>query len=244
MNQRPSAYALILANLMPVAGVALFDWNVVTILVLYWAESVVIGIMNVLRLICCQTDNILQGIPLPGGQSLPDEMSAAMNDSIPKAYGRGFKFFMVPFFMVHYGGFCFGHLSLLLALFSGGLAPSGAASSLFDPWEPLFLIAVAAIFFSHLLSFITNYIGNNEYKRASLFVLMFRPYGRIITMQIAIIFGAAFVMFFGSPLPMLLILIAAKIVIDLRLHGKERLKFSLLQVVESQSPSRGLDFRV
>ena len=89
MTQRPSAYALIFANMMPVSGVALFDWNVVTILVLYWAESVVIGILNVLRLICCQTDNILQGIPLPGGQSLPAEISMAMGNSIPKAYGRG-----------------------------------------------------------------------------------------------------------------------------------------------------------
>ena len=56
---------------------------------------------------------------------------------------------------------------------------------------------------------------------------MFRPYGRIITMQIAILFGAAFVMFLGSPLAMLLILIAVKIVMDLRLHGKERVKFLL-----------------
>ncbi len=121
MTQRPSAYVLILANLIPVAGVLLFDWNVLSILILYWAESVVIGIIN--------------------------------------------------------------------------------------------------------------YIGNDEYKRASLFVLMFRPYGRIMTMQIAILFGAAFVMFFGSPLPMLLILIAAKIVIDLRLHGKERDKFSVAQLL-------------
>ena len=45
-------------------------------------------------------------------------------------------------------------------------------------------------------------------------------------MQIAILFGAAFVMFLGSPLPMLLILIAAKIAMDLRLHGKERDTFS------------------
>ena len=226
MKQRPSAYALIFANLLPAAGVMLFDWNVVSILLLYWAESVVIGIMNVLRLVCCQTDDILQGFPLPAGRLLPDKVSAAMSNSIPKDYGRGVKIFMVPFFMVHYGGFCFGHLSLLLAFSSGGFAPFGAASTL-DPWEPSFLIAVAAIFLSHLLSFFTNYIGNDEYKRASLFVLMFRPYGRIITMQIAILFGAAFVMFFGSPLPMLLVLIAVKIVMDLRLHGKERVKFLL-----------------
>ena len=225
MKQRPSAYALIFANLLPAAGVMLFDWNVVSILLLYWAESVVIGIMNVLRLVCCQTDDILQGFPLPGGRSLPDGMSAAMSNSIPKGYGRRFKIFMVPFFMVHYGGFCFGHLSLLLVFSSDGLAPLGIASSTLDPWEPSFLIAVAAIFFSHLLSFFTNYIGNDEYKRASLILLMFRPYGRIITMQFAILFGAAFVLFLGSPLPMLLILIAVKIVMDLRLHGKERVKF-------------------
>jgi hypothetical protein len=226
MTQRPSAYVLILANLIPVAGVLLFDWNVLSILMLYWAESVVIGIINVLRMICCQNDNILQGLPLPGGRSLPKEVSTAMSQGMSRVSVNGIKFFLVPFFTVHYGGFCFGHLSLLLVFSSGGLAPLGVASSKLDPWEPSFLIAVAAIFFSHLLSFFTNYIGNDEYKRASLFVLMFRPYGRIITMQFAILFGAAFVMFFGSPLPMLLILIAAKIVIDLRLHGKERVKFS------------------
>ena len=191
---------------------------------LYWAESVVIGILNVLRMICCQSDNILQGLPLPGGQSLPKEVSTAMSQDMPRVSVNGIKFFLVPFFIVHYGGFCFGHLSLLLAFSSGGLAPLGVVSSKLDPWEPSFLIAVGAIFFSHLLSFFTNYIGNDEYKRASLFILMFRPYGRIITMQIAILFGAAFVIFFGSPLPMLLILIAAKIVLDLRLHEKERMK--------------------
>ena len=225
MKQRPSAFVLILANLIPVAGVLLFDWNVATILVLYWAESVVIGILNVLRMICCQSDNILQGLPLPGGQSLPKEVSTAMTQGMPRVSVNSIKFFLVPFFTVHYGGFCFGHLSLLLVFSSGGLAPLGIASSTLDPWEPSFLIAVAAIFFSHLLSFFTNYIGNDEYKRASLILLMFRPYGRIITMQFAILFGAAFVLFLGSPLPMLLILIAVKIVMDLRLHGKERVKF-------------------
>jgi hypothetical protein len=237
LTQRPSAYVLILANLIPVAGVLLFDWNVLSILMLYWAESVVIGIINVLRMICCQSDNILQMLPLPGGQAVPKEVSAALNQAMPKLSWTGIKFFLVPFFMVHYGGFCFGHLSLLLAFSSGGPRPISAASSMLDLWQPSFWIAVAAIFCSHLYSFFTNYIGNDEYKRASLVVLMFRPYGRIIAMQLAIIFGAAFVMFFGSPLPMLLILIAVKIVIDLRLHGKERMKFSLLRAVEVGSPN-------
>lgn len=98
MTQRPSAFVLILANLIPVAGVLLFDWNVATILMLYWAESVVIGILNVLRMICCQSDNILQGLPLPGGQSLPKEVSTAMSQGMPGVSVNSIKFFLVPFF--------------------------------------------------------------------------------------------------------------------------------------------------
>jgi hypothetical protein len=53
---------------------------------------------------------------------------------------------------------------------------------------------------------------------------MQRPYGRIVAMHIAIVLGAGFVMWLGSPLPILMILIVAKTTMDLKLHHKERLK--------------------
>ncbi|MGE0483591.1 MAG: DUF6498-containing protein [Gammaproteobacteria bacterium] len=46
----PSTLALVLANLVPLAGVAALGWRVLDVLLLYWAESVVIGLYNVLRL--------------------------------------------------------------------------------------------------------------------------------------------------------------------------------------------------
>jgi hypothetical protein len=233
MVRQPSYYVLILANLIPVAGVLLFDWSVPSILVLYWTESVAIGVINVLRMICCRADKILPVLPQLAGNALPEEVNAAMAEGTPQVSGKGLKFFLVPFFIVHYGGFCFGHLSIMLAFFSVGPRLSGAAFSMLDLWQPSFWVAVVAIFCSHLYSFFTNYIGNGEYKRAILPLLMFRPYGRIIVMQLAIIFGAGFTMFFGSPLPMLLILIGVKIFIDLRLHMKERVKFSVAQLLEA-----------
>ncbi len=36
--------ALIVANLVPLAGVLLFGWDVMTILVLYWIENGIVGL--------------------------------------------------------------------------------------------------------------------------------------------------------------------------------------------------------
>jgi hypothetical protein len=101
-----------------------------------------------------------------------------------------------------------------------------AGSSLSQLWQTSFWVAVTAIAGSHLFSFFTNYIGGGEYKRVNLVLLMHRPYGRIVVMHVAIVFGAGLVMWLGSPLPMLLILIVAKAILDLRLHEKERRKLA------------------
>jgi len=64
MLSRPSSIVLILANLVPLVGVLYFDWSVLDILLLYWTESVIIGLVNVLRMANSQSDNILSGLPL------------------------------------------------------------------------------------------------------------------------------------------------------------------------------------
>jgi hypothetical protein len=42
MNMTTSALVLILANMIPLTGVAVFQWRVIDILILYWTESVLI----------------------------------------------------------------------------------------------------------------------------------------------------------------------------------------------------------
>ncbi len=223
MTQRASSLVLILANLIPLAGVFLFQWDILAILLLYWTESVIIGVLNVFKMISCETDNILHGLlPQLAGQPIPEELSK----NIPRISVSVFKFILIPFFVVHYGMFCFGHLTAVVGFFSGTGISLAAGSSLAELWQTSFWIAVAGIAGSHLYSFFTNYIGGGEYKRASLFLLMHRPYGRIIVMHLAIVFGAGLVMWLGSPLPMLLILIVAKTALDIRLHEKERGKLA------------------
>jgi hypothetical protein len=46
-----STLALIIANLVPLAGAALLGWNLGDVMVLYWAESAIIGIFNACKII-------------------------------------------------------------------------------------------------------------------------------------------------------------------------------------------------
>jgi hypothetical protein len=46
----PSTLALIFANLVPLAGAALFGWDLGLVMVLYWAESAVIGFFNICKM--------------------------------------------------------------------------------------------------------------------------------------------------------------------------------------------------
>ena len=196
---RPSFIVLVLANLVPLAGVLLLDWQVFDILILYWAENVIIGVVNVLRM---------------------------------AVTGARDKWFLMPFFTLHYGIFCFGHLMAIIGIFD----PPGGSDAVWQLFfgmtaaeavrSPLW-IAISAIAISHLFSFFGNFIAGGEYRRTSAGTLMGRPYGRIVVLHVAVLFGAALVQWLGSPVVMLLVLIAAKTVLDLKLHASEREIFSM-----------------
>ena len=46
-----SAALLVAFNLVPLAGVLLWGWNVATILVLYWVENGIIGVLNIPKIL-------------------------------------------------------------------------------------------------------------------------------------------------------------------------------------------------
>jgi hypothetical protein len=45
-----SIFLLVMANLVPLAGVFLLDWQVADIMLLFWFESAIIGIFNILKM--------------------------------------------------------------------------------------------------------------------------------------------------------------------------------------------------
>ena len=198
---RPSVVSLLVANLFPLYGVLFLGWNVFLILLVFWLENVTIGAFNVLRM-----------------------LAAAPRDGASWAK----KVFLVPFFCVHYGGFCAAHGVFVVAFFGGFMRGDGTFRDLEGvlgfvrssglQW------AVLGLVLSHGVSFVMNYLRKGEFRNADLDTLMFQPYGRVIILHMTIILGGIAAMALHSPVWALVLLIGLKVIIDLGAHLKERKK--------------------
>jgi hypothetical protein len=63
----PSTLLLIAANLVPLAGAAFLGWNLADVMVLYWAESAVIGLFNMAKIIVIGRWAALLAVPFFAG---------------------------------------------------------------------------------------------------------------------------------------------------------------------------------
>jgi hypothetical protein len=212
--QKPSLsiIALMIANLVPLIGVVFLGWDAAAIVLLYWLENLIIGFFNILRMLLVKVES----------------------------RSRQFqKLFMVPFFCVHFGGFCAVHGVFLLVFFKIGspddaMADSGAwlgpliflqllygvVMQLWHSRPPGLEWPAVGLFVSHGISFIKNFINGQQYLSLKMKDIMMRPYKRIILMHVAIIIGGVLIMKLGSPLALLCVLILLKIGLDIWLHVK------------------------
>ncbi len=197
----PSALVLLAANLVPLLGVLSGQWTVLSILLLYWFENVVIGGINVLRMAFADPKSIASG---------------------------AIKIFLIPFFIVHYGMFCFVHGMFIMFFFGHATrfspSPAAFAAALRDAGVGFAALCIAV---SHLFSFIHNFLLDGEYRRTTPQLLMGRPYGRVVILHVSILIGGAAAGALGQPVPALLLLIVLKTVLDLRAHLAERRKHAL-----------------
>jgi hypothetical protein len=194
-----SVVALLVANLVPLAGVILLGWEVFPVVFVFWVENVIVGVFNVLKMIT---------LPAPDGSSL---------------VGR---FLLAPFFCFHYGLFCLVHGLFVFALFGQGMMEPHGFPGLAMMVEAVSRLglwwAVAGLAVSHGISFVANYLLGGERDRAALPQLMIQPYGRIVVLHLAILGGGFLIMSLGAPWYGLALLILLKIGLDLRAHLQER----------------------
>ena len=171
-------------------------------MLLFWSENVIVGVFNAIKMLLANPESPV---------------------------GWAGKLFLVPFFCVHYGMFTFVHGVFVVVLFGGGMRAGATFPQPETFWQLVYEHhlgwAVLGLVVSHGFSFVTNYIGNGEYKRANLQQLMSQPYGRIMVLHLAILGGGFLMMVLRSPTAGLLLLVALKIAVDLRGHLTERRKF-------------------
>jgi hypothetical protein len=193
---------LVAANLIPLAGVLFWDWDVQLVLVMYWLENGIVGLLNIARILAAR-----------GGSPMPLS---------PLANG-----IFAVFFAVHYGIFWMVHGVFIMVITNvGGFLASGFRT----PFEvvaadPQVALAALALLLSHGASLVFNYFGKGEYLRASPGGQMFAPYGRLVVLHVTIIVGGIFILGLGQPVALVALLVVLKIIVDLGFHLFERKRF-------------------
>jgi hypothetical protein len=163
-------------------------------MVLYWAESAVIGFFNI-----CKIAVIDRWMALLAG---------------PFFLGH-FGGFMAIHFLFIYTIFVKG---------PQGMSDSGGdladVAQLFVNLWP----ALLALFISHAYSFFSNFLGRGEYRNRSTKDQMSEPYSRIVFMQLVLVFGGGLSMILGQTELILIVVIGLKIYFDVKAHIKEHVR--------------------
>lgn len=193
---------LIVVNLVPLFGVWFEGWDAKMVFLVYCLETVIIGIINILKM---ATVTLLVKSKHPW----QNEGQVIMKNGL----------FFILFFIAHYGFFVFVQTQIFFAA-------SGIDSSIgFGVYKRL-----PAILGDHgkllLLIFITYYtvqtmfsfFGTGQYKSISMMRLMFEPYIRIFVQQFIVIVGSMFLSF-GLPKLFVLVVVATKLMADLFINS-------------------------
>ena len=207
-----SVIILFLVNVYPIFGVLFFGWDYFVIVLLYIIETVIIGLINILKM--AKADGRLsEEDKKKMNFKDADRVQAKSLEENPGCM----KFFLIPFFLVHYNMFVVVQ-TIFVVVISSQFGNREISIEQFLNLD--FIFSLVFLFGSHLYSYIENYIKRGEYKQSSTIGLMFQPYKRIVIQQITVIGGTFIIMSTQAPVFFLVVLIALKIIFDLRAHFK------------------------
>ena len=195
-----SDYYLIAVNLLPVAGVWLWDWSPNEVFLVYCLETIMIGIFNLVKMgivtATRKTDTWYNGTNRTNQSGL---------------------FFMF-FFLLHYGIFTGVQMGIFFSVSGIGEGSNITAFNFFYKW-PQLLSLDAMVMFLVFVSFygfkmIVNFIRSGEYRTIPMTLLLFQPYGRIFIQQVTVIIGSMFLTF-GAGKIFILVFALIKIFVEL-----------------------------
>lgn len=180
----PVAWVILAVDLFPIWAVLTLGWGAAPLVFLYWLENVIIGTVALAKMV-----------------------ATSMKEHPIGLIGM---LFYGPFFVFHYGMFCFVH-GVFVAMFAhmsaGGdgvgdpdfPTPVGLINEALQSGSgmPTFVFAIIAV---QIFLFFQDFILRGEYHDTSIEKEMTAPYGRILVLHFGIFAGGFAMAAIGEPM--------------------------------------------
>jgi hypothetical protein len=248
--------ALVAANAVPLVGVLAGGWRTFDLLLLYWLENAVVGAFTLARMLAPAKADARTGRRARSAGARRRRRGGARGrrrgaTGEPPAIVAGL--ILAPLLLAHYGAFWILHGMVLVGLFGGD--PTGtprvafgadaadlALAALVEAAARLrdggLAVPVAALVVSHATSFVVQFLRDPAERSLSASTWAVRPYGRVVVLHVALVLGGVAVVALGETLPALVVLVAAKTLIDLRAHRiAHRRQRALAEATAAERPS-------
>jgi hypothetical protein len=202
----PPVFALLSANLVTIVFAIAGNWDAATVIFIYWAQSIIIGIFTIATIAGADT------------MAIKADMDArhrerGENITLDPRRVRKHQYLLAAFFFIHYGIF---HLAYYDFIINEGIFGPVNFS------DPGLFVSCGIFFATHLYSFLF-YRTRERQGEEHVNDAFTDPYFRIIPMHLTIGFGAMIILLLGilgitSTLPVLVLFLLLKTAADLAMH--------------------------
>jgi hypothetical protein len=203
------------------AGIFLFNWKPEVVIIAYFLETIILGLIHVGKLIIVLKYSDAQQLETP---HLKNKLFAGI--------------MVIPFFIFHYFFFIFIQ-SIFIFVMMANVLPKGSDSfNVLSNYSYLLaqhdiFMAFLALLFSNIAMTFKNFILPGEFRRTTTTKLFFQPYLRIFIQQFVTIISWFFMFICSSALAGAILIILLRLFVDLILQAASTNQAIKAQIISS-----------
>lgn len=195
-DDRLEPVAILVFNAVPLVGVLVWEWSLAAIMVLYWAENGVVGLLNVPKMVLASQTGEESNTDV--GSEVDLDVSTALLTA-----------FFTVFFAFHYGMFWVVHGVFVFALFVFQAPVALLAAA------PTVLLGLGALTAQRAYEAYHEFYRAGRFREVTPRAQMGAPYRRVVVLHVTLVLGGFVVLGIGAPVGALLLLVVLKTGYDL-----------------------------
>jgi hypothetical protein len=192
-----------IGNLVPLIGVLLFGWDLPSILVMYWIEAGVVGLVNVLR--------IRRSMAL--GRPTVDADGSVERPIVRAASSGGWLLALV--WLLAYGIFWAILGPFVIQIANGGFYEGASQTGWRGASADVIAWGTVSLVGGQLAAYVVDYVIGRRYLTVTSLELLRDPFVRIFIILATIAAGGVGIALIGSPVGFLAAMVMAKTIVEI-----------------------------